>query len=57
MSKCPSRKSGGIGCGEHGERQAQAWLAQGLKAVGIKAADLENVKGSDARKVLLADLL
>ncbi len=42
---------------EHGERQAQAWLAQGLKAAGIKAAELESVKGSDARKVLLADLL
>ena len=42
---------------EHGERQAQAWLARGLKAAGIKAADLENVKGSDARKVLLAELL
>jgi hypothetical protein len=42
---------------EHGERQAQAWLAQGLKAAGIKAAELESVKGADARKVLLADLL
>ncbi len=30
-SKCPSRKSGGIGGGEHGERQAQAWLAEKLR--------------------------
>ncbi len=42
---------------EHGERQAQAWLSQGLKAAGIKAAELDAVKGSDARKVLLAELL
>ena len=42
---------------EHGERQAQAWLARGLKAAGIKATDLESVKGSDERKGLLADLL
>ena len=42
---------------EHGERQAEAWLRAGLKAAGIKTADLERVKGSDARKVLLADLL
>jgi putative transposase len=42
---------------EHGERLAQAWLARGLKVAGIKVADLESVKGSDPRKVLLADLL
>ena len=42
---------------EHGERQAEAWLKAGLRAAGIKAAELERVKGSDARKVLLADLL
>lgn len=42
---------------EYGERQAQAWLAQGLKAAGITAAELESVNGADVRKVLLADLL
>ena len=42
---------------EHGERQAEAWLARGLKAGGLRAGGLARVKGSDVRKVLLADLL
>ena len=42
---------------EHSERQAEAWLRAGLKAAGLKSAELERVKGSDVRKVLLADLL
>ncbi len=42
---------------EHGERQAESWLARGLKAGGLKAGDLGKVKGSDPRKVLLAELL
>ncbi len=42
---------------EHGERQALAWLARGLKAGGLKPGSLSKVKGSDPRKVLLADLL
>jgi len=42
---------------EHGERQAQAWLARGLRAGGLKQGGLAHVVGSDARKVLLADLL
>lgn len=42
---------------EHGERQAQQWLARGLKAGGLSAGSLSKVKGSDPRKVLLADLL
>ena len=42
---------------EHGERQALAWLARGLKAGGLKTNGLAKVKGSDPRKVLLADLL
>ena len=42
---------------EHGERQAAAWLAQGLRAAGLKATELQAVKGSDERKVLLAELL
>ena len=32
-------------------------LKQGLKASGIKSGELERLKGSDARKLLLADLL
>lgn len=42
---------------EHGERQALEWLGRGLKAGGLKKCDLAKVKGSDPRKVLLADLL
>ena len=42
---------------EHGERQALEWLARGLKAGGLKTSGLAKVKGSDPRKVLLADLL
>ena len=42
---------------EHGEQQAQEWLTRGLKAGGLKTSNLAKVKGSDPRKVLLADLL
>jgi putative transposase len=42
---------------EHGHRQAEAWLGKGLKAAGLRTAELNRVKGSDPRKVLLADLL
>lgn len=42
---------------EHSERQAEAWLVEGLKAAGMKRRELAQVKGSDPRKVLLADLL
>jgi len=42
---------------EHGERQAEAWLGRGLKAGGIKPDGLAQLKGSDPRKVLLADLM
>jgi putative transposase len=42
---------------EHGHRQAESWLGKGLKAAGLRAAELIRVKGSDPRKVLLADLL
>ena len=42
---------------EHGEQQALEWLARGLKAGGLRAGSLSKVKGSDPRKVLLADLL
>ena len=42
---------------EHGHRQAEVLLRKGMKAGGLKAADMERVKGSDLRKVLLAYLL
>jgi len=42
---------------EHGHRQAEAWLARGLRVAGLKKDSLAGVKGSDPRKVLLADLL
>lgn len=42
---------------EHGERQAKAWLVRGLKTGRLNPDGLAQVKGSDPRKVLLADLL
>ena len=42
---------------EHGERQVLEWLVRGLRAGGLKPGCLSKVKGSDPRKVLLADLL
>jgi putative transposase len=41
----------------HGEQQAEAWLKQGLKAAGLKTTEVGRLKGSDVRKLLLADLL
>jgi REP element-mobilizing transposase RayT len=41
----------------HGEQQAEAWLKEGLKAAGLKAARVGDLKGSDVRKLLLADLM
>ena len=41
----------------HGEKQAEGWLKEGLKAGGLKASELRTLKGSDPRKLLLADLL
>lgn len=42
---------------EHGEKQAAAWLKEGLKAAGLQATELRTLKGSDPRKLLLAELL
>ena len=42
---------------EHGERQAEVWLRAGLKAAGLKQGELGELKGSDRRKLLLADML
>ena len=41
----------------HGQQQAEAWLRQGLKAASLKPAEVTRLKGSDPRKLLLADLL
>ena len=41
----------------HGEEQAERWLAAGLKAAGLVAKDLPGLKGSDPRKLALAELL
>jgi len=41
----------------HSEEQAKRWLADGLKAAGLMAGDLPALKGSDPRKLALAELL
>ncbi|TDU71184.1 REP element-mobilizing transposase RayT [Prosthecobacter fusiformis] len=41
----------------HSLEQAQQWLKGGLKAAGLKPGDLERLKGSDPRKLMLAHLL
>ena len=41
----------------HGLKQAELWLRKGLAAAGLDRADLSRLKGSDPRKVALAELL
>jgi len=41
----------------HSLEEAERWLREGLKAAGLSAAELQGLKGSDARKLLLADAL
>jgi len=41
----------------HGLKQAEQWLAEGLKTAGLARAELPRLKGSDPRKVSLANLL
>lgn len=41
----------------HDERNAATWLKAGLRAAGIKEEELERLKGSDPRKLMLADHL
>ena len=53
----PASKSRGDRADQHGQQQAEAWLQQGLKAAGLKPAEVAKLKGSDVRKLLLADLL
>jgi hypothetical protein len=42
---------------EHSERQAEPWLREGLRAAGLATEELPRLKGSDPRKLLLAELL
>ncbi len=39
------------------EKQAKRWLSEGLKAAGLKSRELGDLKGSDPRKLALAELL
>jgi hypothetical protein len=41
----------------HSEDQAGRWLQEGLKAAGLMTEDLPALKGSDPRKLALAELL
>ncbi len=41
----------------HGLKQAEQWLREGLAAAGLDRVDLSRLKGSDPRKVALAELL
>lgn len=41
----------------HGGEQAERWLAEGLQVAGLVAKDLPDLKGSDPRKLALAELL
>ena len=41
----------------HSEEQAERGLAEGLKAAGLTARDLPDLKGSDPRKLAMAELL
>jgi REP-associated tyrosine transposase len=41
----------------HGRKQAEQWLREGLAAAGLDRVDLSRLKGSDPRKVALAELL
>lgn len=41
----------------HSEEQAERWLAEGLQLAGLVAKDLPGLKGSDPRKLALAEIL
>ncbi|MFC7339705.1 hypothetical protein ACFQY0_21145, partial [Haloferula chungangensis] len=41
----------------HGEEQAKRWLKEGLHAAGMVPKELPQLKGSDPRKLALAELL
>lgn len=41
----------------HGQAQAERWVEEGLAAAGLRERDLPGLKGSDPRKLALAELL
>lgn len=41
----------------HSEERAERWLAEGLRAAGLVAKELPGLKGSDPRKLALAEIL
>ena len=41
----------------HGEEQAERWLEEGLKTARLDEKDLRALKGTDPRKLVLAELL
>ncbi len=41
----------------HGEEQVERWLEEGLNAAGLDEKELRALKGSDPRKLVLAELL
>ena len=41
----------------HSEEQAERWLDEGLTAAGLVVKDLSGLKGSDPRKLVLAEIL
>ena len=41
----------------HSEQQAERWLDEGLTAAGLVVKDLSGLKGSDPRKLVLAEIL
>ncbi len=45
------------GATSHGMVQAEAWVREGLKAAGLKPKDLAATRGTDPRKLALAELL
>ena len=42
---------------DHSQEQAERWLKDGLKAAGLDAHQVTRLKGSDPRKLALAELL
>jgi putative transposase len=41
----------------HGDEQAERWSVKGLKTAGLDEKDLRALKGTDPRKLVLAELL
>ena len=41
----------------HDKAQAEQWLTEGLEVLGLSLTDFQKLKGTDARKAALAELL